>query len=162
MNPWGRSGCSFYESRPSACADVAGRCTARLGRKNGPRLLVLAGFDMRAGQPDDDFQNRLFARDEARFSRWRQPLSRSSSCASARRACGKGDHGSADVAFAGLERQGRWATQRLTVTRKNVAGMEVPPFLLWFCMFANSTSWLWSSATFPFFSAASKAFIVGP
>jgi hypothetical protein len=37
----------------------------------------------------------------------------------------------------------------------------VPPFLLWFCAFASSTSPLWSSSAFPFFSAASKAFMVG-
>jgi hypothetical protein len=52
--------------------------------------------------------------------------------------------------------------QTETVTLRNVAGMEVPPFLLWFCAFASSTSSLWSSSTFPFLSAASKAFMVGP
>ena len=51
--------------------------------------------------------------------------------------------------------------QRETVTRKNVAGMEVP-FVLLFCAFASSKSWLWRSSTFPLFSAASKAFIIVP
>ena len=47
-------------------------------------------------------------------------------------------------------------------TSKNVAGIDVPPFLLWFSDFASSTSWLCSSSVFPFFLATSKAFIVGP
>ena len=48
-----------------------------------------------------------------------------------------------------------------TVTRMNVAEMRVPPFVLLFCAFAMSTSWLWSSFTLPLFSAASTAFMVG-
>jgi hypothetical protein len=31
-----------------------------------------------------------------------------------------------------------------------------------FCAFASSKSCLWSSSTFPLFSAASNAFMVGP
>jgi hypothetical protein len=52
--------------------------------------------------------------------------------------------------------------QRLTLTRKKVAGIEVPPSVLVFCAFASSKSCLWSSSTFPLFSAASNAFMVGP
>ena len=50
-----------------------------------------------------------------------------------------------------------------TVTRRKVAGMDVPPLpLLVFCAFARPTSCWWRSSTLPFFSAASYAFIVGP
>ena len=52
--------------------------------------------------------------------------------------------------------------QTQTVTRRKVAGMMVPPLLSLFCALASSRSWLWSSSSFLFFSAASKAFIVGP
>jgi hypothetical protein len=52
--------------------------------------------------------------------------------------------------------------QTETVTRRNVAGMETPLLLLWFCAFAKSKSCLRSSSAFPFFSAASNAFMVGP
>jgi acetyl esterase/lipase len=52
--------------------------------------------------------------------------------------------------------------QRETVTRIKVAGMEVLPSVLLFWACASSTSWPWSSFTFPFFSAASNAFMVGP
>lgn len=52
--------------------------------------------------------------------------------------------------------------QRLTVTRRKVAAIEVPPSVLVFCDLTSSTSSACSSTTFPFFSAASKAFIVGP
>ena len=55
-----------------------------------------------------------------------------------------------------------YRAQRLTVTRKKVAGIEVPPSSLVFCAFASTKSCLWSSSTFPLFSAASYAFIVGP
>jgi len=48
------------------------------------------------------------------------------------------------------------------VTRINVAGIKVPASLLLFCEFASFTSWLWSSSPFPFYRAASTAFIVGP
>ena len=54
------------------------------------------------------------------------------------------------------------AIQRLTVTRKKVAGIEVLPSVLLFCAFASSKSCLWSSSAFPFFWAASTAFMVGP
>ena len=38
-----------------------------------------------------------------------------------------------------------------TVTRRKVAGMEVPPLALWFWAFASSTSWRCSSSPLPLF-----------
>lgn len=53
--------------------------------------------------------------------------------------------------------------QRETVTRKNVAGINVASFRgLLFSRLNKSSSSLCKSAARPFFSAASKAFIVGP
>lgn len=50
-----------------------------------------------------------------------------------------------------------------TVTRKNVAGMEVMSLReLLFCALTRSSSCLCRSAMRPLFSAASKAFMVGP
>ena len=51
----------------------------------------------------------------------------------------------------------------LTVTRKNVAAIDVVSFFpLLFCLSNNSTSSCCNASAFPFFSAASNAFIVGP
>lgn len=53
--------------------------------------------------------------------------------------------------------------QSVTVTRKNVAGMEVMSLReLLFCVLNRSSSCLCRSATRPLLSAASKAFMVGP
>ena len=52
--------------------------------------------------------------------------------------------------------------QRFTDTLMNVAGIVVPPFALVFFASASSTSCRFSSSTRPLFSAASKAFMVGP
>jgi hypothetical protein len=41
-----------------------------------------------------------------------------------------------------LARTFRVERQTETVTLRKVAGMEVPPFVLWFCAFASSTSCL--------------------
>ena len=50
-----------------------------------------------------------------------------------------------------------------TVTRRKVAGMEVAPAVwLLFWLLNNASSSCRSSSLFPFFSAASNAFIVGP
>ena len=51
----------------------------------------------------------------------------------------------------------------LTVTRRNVAGIDVVPGAgLWFWLSKSAASSFCSSAPRPFFSAASNAFIVGP
>ena len=42
-----------------------------------------------------------------------------------------------------------------TVTRRNVAGIELPPSVAVFWDFASSKSWLWRSSTFPLMAAAS-------
>ena len=47
--------------------------------------------------------------------------------------------------------EARHELQRLTVTRKKVAGIEVLPSVLLFCAFASSKSWLWRSSTLPLF-----------
>src|SRR5438067_2412698 len=53
--------------------------------------------------------------------------------------------------------------QTSTVTRRKVAGIDVASlFGLWFWLSNRSPSSFWRSAARPFFSAASKAFIVGP
>jgi hypothetical protein len=53
--------------------------------------------------------------------------------------------------------------QSATVTRKKVAGMDVASLRgLWFWRLNSSSSSFCKSAARPFFSAASKAFMVGP
>ena len=53
--------------------------------------------------------------------------------------------------------------QSATVTRKKVAGMDVASLRgLWFWQLNSSSSSFCKSAARPFFSAASKAFMVGP
>jgi hypothetical protein len=53
--------------------------------------------------------------------------------------------------------------QSATVTRKKVAGMDVASWRgLWFWRLNSSSSSFCKSAARPFFSAASKAFMVGP
>src|SRR5258705_377113 len=57
----------------------------------------------------------------------------------------------------------RGASQTATVTRRNVAATDVLPFVaLWLWLWNSASSSRDSSASFPFFSAASNAFIVGP
>jgi hypothetical protein len=51
--------------------------------------------------------------------------------------------------------------QGVTVTRKNVAGIDVP-LSLRFCLVNSSSNSFCSSAALPFLSAASNAFMVGP
>jgi hypothetical protein len=53
--------------------------------------------------------------------------------------------------------------QALTVTRRNVAGMDVVPGVgLWFWLSKSATNSFCKSAARPFLSAASNAFMVGP
>src|SRR3954453_22328174 len=60
-------------------------------------------------------------------------------------------------------RQASDSIQSATVTRKNVAGMDVASLCkLWFWQLNSSSRSSCKSAERPFFSAASKAIIVGP
>jgi hypothetical protein len=52
--------------------------------------------------------------------------------------------------------------QTATVTRRKVAGIDVTPVVPLFCRLKSSSSSFCRSAARPFFSAASKAFMVGP
>src|SRR5262245_27074086 len=52
--------------------------------------------------------------------------------------------------------------QACTVTRRNVAGIDVAPLPAVFCRVNSSFSSLERSAALPFLAAASNAFIVGP